>query len=181
MKYLAIVGVLLAILAGYGKSMYEWGRSDEKVEYNDLVRSVTKEKNVLTARLNKEVDKNADTNRKLLQTEQARIRAIRATSNQSEKIKHLENKLKGFLELEDKGNGDDLHYRIILTNNLNRVFNESRQCGLPESDSPSILQKRLPEVTGDDIAEVIKTTVSEYCSCGLKYNDLWRRCETLIN
>lgn len=184
--YAAGIFIVALTLSSYG--LVQYGRALERADNAEIITELQSTLATLGLEIQKQENAAADNVRKAIESEKGRINAVKAKDHQSKEVRRLERLIKresenfkGRKPASDTGD-IDLNYRVIITNAINRVWEEGRSCGgLPASERGSVLQKRLPEVAGDDIAEIIKYAQGEYCACGLKYNALWRHAERLAN
>ena len=186
MNKLYAIALAAVLIAGATYGLIQYGRVLERADHLEQVATLQSNLAALGLVIQEFEGKAADNTRKAIEAERGRIDAIKTNDHQSATIKNLERSLRTAREKSQKnrstkdGVPDNRHYRIIITDSVNRVWNEGRICdGLPASGRGSVLQKRLSAITGDDINEVIKYAQREYCACGLKYNKLWRHAERL--
>jgi len=173
-KFWAVL-IIVGLLSAGGFGLVKYGRALERADHAIAVVGMQEQIAALGQRIYERESEAADTSRKLTQLEKEKIDAIKSNDHKTAKIKSMEKAIQAIRDAEDKRN-----YRVIITDSTQRVWNEGRNCGgLPESERSGVLQKRLPEVTGDDINELIKYAQKEYCGVALKYNQLWRAAERL--
>jgi len=179
----AVIAVLAA--AAYGLTQY--GRSLERADHATKVAALQDEIAALGQHIQEYESQAADDARKIIEKETGIIHALKSNDSSKAEIRRLESLLQNEREaaaaagekLDDTPSGN---YRIIVTDTTQRLWEAGRDCvGLPEADSASVLQKRLPEVTGDDINRLITYAQAEYCGCGIKYNELWRYAQRAID
>ena len=182
--YAASATVVVLGLAAYGLTQY--GRALERADHNEKVAALQDQLAEKSLEIQMLESQAAEDTRKLVKVNQEKNDAIATNDHKTEEVKRLESIVRQERERFKKENAaaaaDNLHYRVIITDAVNRVWEEGRNCiGLPESERASVLQKRLPEVAGDDITELIKFTQGEYCSCGIQYNELWRSYQRTVD
>ena len=185
MNKLLVAGGVAALLMAAVYGLIQYGRTLERADNVQATLELQTSLFDLGLLIQKQEGAIADKTRITIETEQGRIDAISVNEHQSEKIQTLERLLRKASKAADQaGSAEDSNadfYRVVRVDVINRVWDQARNNGeLPASNAASVLQTRLSAVSGDVIAGTIKDAISKYNQCGIKYNKLWRRCDTII-
>lgn len=179
-----VVAAAVALAAGAAYGLVQYGRALERADTSEVIAALQSENKELGRQIQKLEGEKADATRRIQLAEKGRINAISTTDHQADRIKALEAQLQGIARAQRKANAENPDpgpVRVLLTATTERVWNDARGSDrLPASASTGVLQKRLPAVTGDDINGLIKYAIGEYNGCAIKYNELWRAADRLI-
>ncbi len=176
--------ILIAIFAGTIYGSINYGRVLERAENAEDVAGLQNGLSELGLVIQKQESTAANNARKLIQSDEERVRAIKTNSGQTEEIKRLERIIKQERKksagTDSNQDNDTIYYRVVDVNDINRVWDEARSSRkLPESEPSSVLQGGLSAVAAPDINEAIKYCIGRYNACGIKYNSLWRASDRL--
>lgn len=182
----AIAGILVTVIlmllsAGGG---YLYGKSVEREAAAAAVADLQAAISRLGQTIQKEAGQGAANAAKAKQVERDKQHAINVLTERSRKtIERLQQQLvQARDDLAKAGSEvDPGHYIVIDGAEFDRVWNEARtSTNLPASDSPSVIQKRLPATSAADYNEAIRYAIERYNRCAIDYNQLWRTSDTMI-